>query len=94
MFRRDFGQGLNAYKSRLAWADRSFSDSIAHLNAYKTFKKFSAEFDAEHKMADNWCRQNYIQYKRIKEVDYMIGDIVVRLGRENITVPKRPNLSP
>jgi len=92
MFRRDFSQGLSAYKSRLAWADRSFSDPIAFLNAYKMYKSFDSVFGNNKQVADKWCKQNFLQYKRILEVDYMIGEIKDRLRHENILVPIRPNL--
>lgn len=38
MFMRPFGRRVDAYKSRLAWSDRSFSDLVAYINAYKTYK--------------------------------------------------------
>ena len=91
MFRRDINQGLNAYKSRLAWADRSFSDAIACLNAYKMYKRWEQDLGTDDRAKDNWCRQNFIQYRRVRDVDFMFGDILTRLRRENINIPERPN---
>ncbi|XP_054164697.1 ATP-dependent RNA helicase TDRD9-like [Oppia nitens] len=93
IFRKDFNEGLNAYKSRLSWADRSFSDAIALSNAYKIFKKYSVDFEGDRsgKLAESWCRQNFLQYKRLLEVDYMIGDLISRLAYSNIIPPNRPN---
>lgn len=94
MFRREYTQALNAYKSRLAWADRSLSDSIAYLNAYRMYKTFASGdfFKQHHEYAEKWCVQNFIQYKRILEVDNLIQEFTNRLSYVNIRVPERPNL--
>jgi hypothetical protein len=56
------------------------------------YKSFDSVFGTNKQLADKWCKQNFLQYKRILEVDYMIAEITDRLRRENIFVPNLPNI--
>jgi hypothetical protein len=56
------------------------------------YKSFDSVFGTNKQLADKWCKQNFLQYKRILEVDYMIAEIKDRLRRENIFVPNLPNI--
>ncbi|CAN8009553.1 unnamed protein product, partial [Ixodes pacificus] len=70
MFSRPFQKLIEAYKSRLAWADGSFSDCLAMLQAYKLWQKFKLEgaFSRRNGVDERaWARQNFLQYKRLVE---------------------------
>ena len=92
MFRREFSKGLEAYKSRLAWADRSFSDPIAYLNAYRMYQAFDQNgIFSDRLLAEKWCKQNFLQYRRIREAEFLRNELFDRLSRLNIFRPNRPN---
>ncbi|KAI1295393.1 ATP-dependent RNA helicase TDRD9 [Halotydeus destructor] len=91
MFDKPLTRNLNPYKSRLAWADRSFSDPLAYLNAYKMFEKYSSFVDGNREKLETWCRSSFIQLKRIKEVGDLIADLKRRLSRINIEAVDSPN---
>ncbi|GFT80946.1 ATP-dependent RNA helicase TDRD9 [Nephila pilipes] len=88
-FARPFQKALDAYKSRLAWADNTFSDCLCYLNAYKTWKQLSlqGQFRRPGGLPEyNWAQLHFIQLKRIKEVDLLCTDIRKRLHNLNIRV--------
>ncbi|GFW11949.1 ATP-dependent RNA helicase TDRD9 [Trichonephila clavipes] len=86
-FARPFQKTLDAYKSRRAWADNTFSDCLSYLNAYRTWKQLSlqGQFKRPGGLPElQWAKLNFIQLKRIKEVDLLVKDLKARLGRLNI----------
>ncbi|GFY41720.1 ATP-dependent RNA helicase TDRD9 [Trichonephila inaurata madagascariensis] len=86
-FARPFQKTLDAYKSRRAWADDTFSDCLSYLNAYRTWKQLSlqGQFRRPGGLPEpQWAKLNFIQLKRIREVDLLVKDIKARLGRLNI----------
>jgi hypothetical protein len=55
------------------------------------FKSFEDTFSGDKNLAEKWCKQNYLQYKRLLEANYMIGDITRRLMADSINLTNRPN---
>lgn len=88
-FARPFQKALESYRSRLSWADYTFSDCFAYLNAYKVWKHHSAQsfFLKPGGMKEKeWGERHYIQIKRIKEVDMLVKELKSRLEKHNIYV--------
>ncbi|KFM80346.1 putative ATP-dependent RNA helicase TDRD9, partial [Stegodyphus mimosarum] len=86
-FARPFQKALEAYRSRLAWANDTFSDCLAYLNAYKTWREFMSQsrFRQPGGLSENkWCELNFIQMRRIREVDLLIKEIKSRLANHGI----------
>ena len=58
---------FRAYASKLAWADRTFSDCLAVLIAYKTWWRhktsgyFQRAHGGERDLEGKWCYQRYLQ---------------------------------
>ncbi|GBM12802.1 ATP-dependent RNA helicase TDRD9 [Araneus ventricosus] len=91
-FARPFDKALDAYRSRRSWADGTFSDCLCFLNAHRVWKQLSTQGQFRRPggiTEDKWCENNYIQKKRIKEVNLLVKDIQVRLERLNIFVDRR-----
>lgn len=94
MFRRQFGNEMESYKSRFAWSDRTFSDCIAYMNAFKTFDSIqsSGHFGENRNSMVDWCKRNFLQLKKIKEIQILKDELTTRLRHNFIHVPPRPNL--
>ncbi|XP_029835089.3 ATP-dependent RNA helicase TDRD9 [Ixodes scapularis] len=95
MFSRPFQKLIEAYKSRLAWADGSFSDCLAMLQAYKLWQKFKLEgaFSRRNGVDERaWARQNFLQYKRLVEIERLVDELKKRLVTFNIRTDPRPNI--
>ncbi|XP_064484579.1 ATP-dependent RNA helicase TDRD9-like [Ornithodoros turicata] len=94
MFSKPFQKLLEAYKSRLAWADGSFSDCLAMLHAYKTWKsiKHDSHFDRRGGLNEKaWCSHNFLQLRRLREIERLIDEITKRLQNFNIRTARQPN---
>ncbi|GIX99928.1 ATP-dependent RNA helicase TDRD9 [Caerostris darwini] len=92
-FARPFQKLLDAYRSRLSWADSTFSDCICFLNAYQTWKTLSiqGQFKRPGGLRENeWATLHFIQMKRIKEVDLLVKDIKKRLEYFHIVLGSKP----
>ena len=70
---------LHTFKSHLAWSNRSLSDSLAYLKAYRMFKSLESKFTNSHAAAQKWCFRNNIEYQRLLELETLICEIVSRL---------------
>lgn len=84
---RPFRKMLDAYKCRLSWAEGTFSDCFAYLNAYKVWKNL--ELQGRFKNPNQevcWGQTNFVQIKRIKEVDMLVRELEKRLESMNIRV--------
>ncbi|GFS87989.1 ATP-dependent RNA helicase TDRD9 [Nephila pilipes] len=80
-------RSLESYKSRLSWADNTFSDCLGCLNAYRMWKQRTLEglFKRPGGLLEfKWARLHFIQLKRIKEVDLLVKDIKARLEKFSI----------
>ena len=94
LFSKPFNKQIQAYKSKLAWSDRTFSDLMAYWNAYKMFQSFNnAQAFRGAGQIQKWCHNNFIQARKLKEVDYLVNDINLRLKFLNIVQPPRPNVN-
>ncbi|XP_054716874.1 ATP-dependent RNA helicase TDRD9-like [Uloborus diversus] len=90
-FARPFDKALEAYKEQLLWSKNTASDCLAYLYAYRTWKRMSdqGQFLRPGGVSEaTWCRNSFIQLKRIKEADMLIKDIKSRLERLNIVIRK------
>ncbi|RWS11290.1 putative ATP-dependent RNA helicase TDRD9-like protein, partial [Dinothrombium tinctorium] len=92
MFSRPYGKEIEAYKSKLAWADRTFSDPLAYWNAFRFYRELCC-LNILKNTTDKieWCNKSYIQYKRLRDVGILYEEIIKRLSDINIRVPIRPN---
>lgn len=94
MFSKPFQKLLEAYKSRLAWSDGSFSDCLAMLQAYKTWKdiKRDAHFDRRGGINEKaWAAQNFLQLRRLREIELLVDELAKRLQTFNIRPARQPN---
>ncbi|KAF8774277.1 ATP-dependent RNA helicase TDRD9 like protein [Argiope bruennichi] len=91
-FARSFQKDLDAYRSKLSWTDGTFSDCLCFLNAYKLWKQMSVQGQFKRPgglRENNWAILNFIQIRRIKEVDLLVKEIKNRLEKLNIFVDRR-----
>ncbi|XP_076341844.1 ATP-dependent RNA helicase TDRD9-like [Tachypleus tridentatus] len=78
-FSKPFGKLLEAYKSRLAWADGSFSDCLAFLKAYNVWEEKCQSGDFQRpggQTESQWAFANFIQLRRIKEVAVTVKELI------------------
>jgi ATP-dependent RNA helicase TDRD9 len=92
MLARAFGQELESYKCRLVWADRSFCDLISYYNAYTQYQQFRVKCNADSAQLRQWAKSNFVQLKRIAEVEETVKDIQRRLDDAKLCRSKPPNL--
>ena len=84
-FATPYMKSLEAYKKKLYWAQGSFSDCIAMLNAYKAWHKRSqTQTFLRTRDEKKWCSDNYLQYRRIREVFHQVEELRSRLGHFNL----------
>ena len=90
-FARPFKATLDAYNHKLSWASGSLSDCISYLNAYTTWV-INREGRQFHSDADEmtWGKKNFIQIRRIKEVEELVKDLKARVRKFNICTPEGP----
>lgn len=93
-FSKSFDDTIRAYKARLAWTERTFSDPIAYWYAYRTFWDMVSAgiFESRSAKAKTWCRVNFIQYARLQDVINLVDELRKRLTSAGIQSEKRPNL--
>ncbi|KAJ2944742.1 hypothetical protein O0L34_g1630 [Tuta absoluta] len=86
IFSSPFRERLNAYNSKLTWADGSTSDCIAHYNAYKVwnFLRQQQHFKQQRQNEAQWARRFYLQVRALKELDDLVRELKMRLSREGI----------
>ncbi|CAG9565445.1 unnamed protein product [Danaus chrysippus] len=86
VFSSPFRERLNAYNSKLTWADGSTSDCIALLNVYKVWNHLRQQkyFKQQGTNEVQWARRFYVQVRALRELDDMVKEIRARLSREGI----------
>ncbi|XP_045519372.1 probable ATP-dependent RNA helicase spindle-E [Pieris brassicae] len=86
VFSSPFREQLNAYNSKLTWADGSTSDSIAFLNVYKVWSHLRQQhhFKKSGESESKWARRFYVQVRAMRELDEMVRELRMRLSREEI----------
>ncbi|XP_077521432.1 tudor domain containing 9 protein spindle E isoform X2 [Amblyomma americanum] len=97
MFARPFQKLIEAYKSRMAWSDGSFSDCLAMLKAYKMWRDMRNQGAFSRRCGVNereWAMHNFLQLKRLHEVERLVDEISRRLARFNIQAQEQPNMPP
>ncbi|KAG8184735.1 hypothetical protein JTE90_019337 [Oedothorax gibbosus] len=91
-FAKPFHMDLDAYRSKLSWANGTFSDCLCHLNAFNMWKQLSiqGQFKRPGGLGEqNWAQKHFIQLRRIKEVDLLVTDIKKRLERLQFFVDQK-----
>ncbi|CAK1583629.1 unnamed protein product [Parnassius mnemosyne] len=94
VFSSPFRERLNAYNSKLTWADGSTSDSIAFLNVYKVWNHLRQlnYFKQQGNSEAQWARRFYVQVRALRELDDLVRELRLRLSREGLE--PRPGTSP
>ena len=92
IFTSPFNKRVQAYKNRLYWADRSFSDCFAILNAFRTWERMrrGGDFDTREMQSSrsreaSWCRSNFLQLKQLDEMRVQVDEISRNLTMMDIT---------
>nr|XP_026494263.1 probable ATP-dependent RNA helicase spindle-E [Vanessa tameamea] len=90
VFSSPFRERLNAYNSKLTWADGSTSDCIALLNVYKVWNHLRQQkyFKQQDTNEVQWARRFYVQVRALRELDDMVRELRQRLSREGIEASK------
>ena len=87
-FSRPYKMELKAYRSKVRWAQNTFSDPIAMLYAYREWyrEKCSGKWDSKrhNSMEQDWCKKNLLQWKRINETHELVKELFMRLSQFNI----------
>ncbi|CAH2094465.1 unnamed protein product [Euphydryas editha] len=86
VFNSPFRERLNAYNSKLTWADGSTSDCIALLNVYKVWNHLRQQkyFGHQGTSEVQWARRFFVQVRALRELDDMVRELRARLAREGI----------
>ncbi|XP_052744057.1 probable ATP-dependent RNA helicase spindle-E isoform X2 [Bicyclus anynana] len=91
IFSSPFRERLNAYNSKLTWADGSMSDCIAMLNVYKVWDHLRKQNHFKQPAGTNeaqWARRFYVQIRALRELNDLVRELRMRLSREGID-PKK-----
>ncbi|XP_046649298.1 probable ATP-dependent RNA helicase spindle-E [Daphnia pulicaria] len=100
IFTSPYQKKLLAYQVKMQWADGSFSDPIATLNAYQVYKNlehqehFKRSGASERMREKNWAHDNFIELKALKEMDMLVKEIKFRLHSIGIEGVVGPNVRP
>ncbi|XP_034949618.1 LOW QUALITY PROTEIN: probable ATP-dependent RNA helicase spindle-E [Chelonus insularis] len=81
MFSTPFKHKLDAYNTKLLWAQNNFSDGLAFLHAYNVWKREKSSSriknDAQEK---NWARMKCLQIRVLREIEALIQETNGRLN--------------
>ncbi|CAG9789289.1 unnamed protein product [Diatraea saccharalis] len=93
LFNSPFRERLNAYNSKLTWADGSTSDCIAFLNVYKVWNHLRQQqyFKQQGHNEGQWARRFYVQVRALRDLDDLVRELRMRLSREGIESFKGPS---
>lgn len=97
IFSKPLRKQLEAYKNTMAWADGSFSDCLAIMMAYKTWQthKQNRNFEKPGGVTEKqWCVRNYLQLRRLRDLEALIQELNHRLERLNIRRPLHVHRNP
>ncbi|XP_012544435.2 probable ATP-dependent RNA helicase spindle-E [Bombyx mandarina] len=85
VFNSPFRERLNAYNSKLTWADGSTSDCIALLNVYKVWNHLRQQQQFKQQGSEvQWSRRFFVQVRALRELDDMVRELRLRLSREGL----------
>ena len=80
MFSNPFQKKLQAYNAKITWADRSCSDCIASLNAFKVWQQEKAARRINSGLSEkNWARRHFIQIRILREIEHFANEVTMRL---------------
>ncbi|XP_033096536.1 ATP-dependent RNA helicase TDRD9-like [Anneissia japonica] len=90
IFARPFGKDLDAFRHKKGWAEGSSSDCIAALNCFKKWEEMRASgaFKISRGAEADWCKNNFIQLRRIFDVSELVKELIKRLAEFNIHLPR------
>lgn len=86
-FSRPFNERMRAYKAKLNWAENSLSDCIAICSAYNVWQTHTRTryFKRPGGLSEEaWCSSNFIQHKRLRDVERLVRELKDRLSRSDI----------
>ncbi|XP_075982903.1 tudor domain containing 9 protein spindle E [Anticarsia gemmatalis] len=91
VFSSPFRERLNAYNSKLTWADGSTSDCIAFLNVYNVWCHLRQQqhFSARQQSEAEWARRFYVQARALRELDELVRELRRRLADLRLDTPAR-----
>ncbi|XP_074645257.1 ATP-dependent RNA helicase TDRD9-like [Tubulanus polymorphus] len=97
-FQTPFKEKFSAYGYKVGWSRWTYSDCFAMKNAYVTWEqnKRQGKFRRGGVRSERaWCRDWYLQIRRLREVEDLIKELTNRLSAFKITLPpNRPNRVP
>ncbi len=79
---------LRSYRAHFEWADRSLSDSLAYLRAYRMYKTVEETFGGVASRAQRWCARHELDYHRLLEMETLVHEVINRLEM-NIKINSR-----
>merc|ERR1719317_1886543 len=91
IFTAPFDRRVQAYKNKLFWADRTFSDCFAILLAYQTWdrKKTRGDFSIKSGGGDqreqDFCKGSFLQKNQLNEMKMQVDEIIKSLKMMDIT---------
>ncbi|KAK7904385.1 hypothetical protein WMY93_016992 [Mugilogobius chulae] len=81
-------QQLAGHRSKISFARGTPSDSIAFVNAFKTWYTSKKKGQLRHPKEElDWGKENFIQIKRIREVAELFEDLKRRVSQFNMHIP-------
>ncbi|XP_056151357.1 ATP-dependent RNA helicase TDRD9 [Lampris incognitus] len=84
-------QPLAGYRSKLAFARGTQSDTIAFVNAFKEWSSCKRNGQLRHRKDEmDWGKQNFIHVKRIREVTELYEELKARVSQFNMHVTESP----
>ena len=89
IFTAPFDRRVQAYKNKLMWADRTFSDCFAILLAFQTWVscRERGEFAGRDGVVDReeaWCRDAFLQRKQLEEMATLVEEVTRSLDMMDI----------
>jgi ATP-dependent RNA helicase TDRD9 len=85
-----FNNEMKAYRSKIGWMERTSSDCIAVLFAYKEWIRLQkvGYFSTSKRKEANWCSDNMLHLNGLREVAETVRDLSARLDRFRIQVQR------
>ncbi|XP_034531835.1 ATP-dependent RNA helicase TDRD9 [Notolabrus celidotus] len=86
-------QQLAGHRSKFAFAHGTLSDSISFVNAFKAWYSAKKKGQLRHPKDElNWGKENFIQIKRIREVEELYEELKKRVSKFNMHVQENAQL--
>ena len=95
IFTAPFDKKVQAYKNKLLWADRTFSDCHAILNAFHAWKMMKDRGDflgrGGSSREEQFCKTSFLQRKQLQEMERLVEEITKTLSFLHIESPMVQN---